>query len=335
MQIGVNYPWRDYGWDFGLAPPAWRERDTRPRWSDEIDRDLQHFLDLGITVVRWFILGDGLAYGAEADAPAQGPDGAWTFDPPPIRPECVDHFEDLLRRFRAAGARGGRAVQLLPVFVDFHFGKTGRPVAPGWIKRGRADAIIDPLKRQRFFDSALEPLLQVSRAYPDAIYAWELINEPEWITFGWHPHWWRTPPVDETSMRTFLEDGCERVRRAGFEATVGFALRKTWLHAGLAGAIGQYHHYPGGRRALAPSPSPGTSPTILGEFATSPRDTWPELPEEEQRVLNRLRLAADRGYSLALPWSFRSTDRYTAWSAEVERDLARWRGCCYQHERPA
>jgi len=37
MEVGVNYPWFDYGWDFGLAPPGWRGGQADPRWYAEID----------------------------------------------------------------------------------------------------------------------------------------------------------------------------------------------------------------------------------------------------------------------------------------------------------
>jgi len=60
MQVGVNYPWFDYGWDFGLGPPSWRGDRTTPRWYDHIDADLHHLSEMGSTVVRWFILADGL-----------------------------------------------------------------------------------------------------------------------------------------------------------------------------------------------------------------------------------------------------------------------------------
>ena len=69
MRVGLNYPWVDYGWDFGLAPPSWRGADRDPRWVGLIDDDLRRFQALGITVLRWFILADGLTYGSGNEAP--------------------------------------------------------------------------------------------------------------------------------------------------------------------------------------------------------------------------------------------------------------------------
>ncbi|MEO8077110.1 MAG: hypothetical protein ABI818_12325 [Acidobacteriota bacterium] len=337
MQVGVNYPWRDYGWDFGLAPPTWRAEPAEPTWHAEIDVDLQHLRSLGISVVRWFILADGLTYGQGPAAPQ--PDAVsgdlWHFDPPPLSAECQLHFEELLRRFAAANALGLPPIQLLPVLIDFHFCSPGiRPLAmrdpldaaavipdPDWVKQGRADAINDPAKRQLFLDFALEPLLRISTDRREVIYAWEVINEPEWITNGWHPDQRLTHPVPEAPMRAFLEEGKERIRRAGFKPTIGFAMLDTIRRTGITAEINQFHHYPGGGRRLEPHTFDERFPGIVGEFATAGTDIWPELIGRKQSVLNRLRRAAAQGYPLAMPWSFGATDRHTSWTAAVETDL--------------
>src|SRR5262245_24222517 len=99
MQVGVNYPWFDYGLDFGLAPAGWRGDRVVPRWFDHLDADLKRVSNMGISVVRWFILADGLAYGNGDEAPRLGrPPAEWQFDPPPLHPETLDHFDHLLQR---------------------------------------------------------------------------------------------------------------------------------------------------------------------------------------------------------------------------------------------
>jgi len=178
MQVGVNYPWFDYGWDFGLGPRAWRGGRGTPRWYDHIDQDLRHFGDLGVSVVRWFILADGLTYGTDDGAPRlRGSSrGRWRFDPPPLTSESVAHFTDLLSRFAATGRASGRPIQLLPVFIDFHFCQPGIPILVptvagsskmipdrAWVKEGRAEAISNNAKRVRFLENALEPLLLASK----------------------------------------------------------------------------------------------------------------------------------------------------------------------------
>jgi len=337
MQVGVNYPWFDYGWDFGLGPPAWRGGRSTPNWYAEIDNHLRLFQGLGISVVRWFILADGLTYGVGGAAPV--PDrtrsGGWRFDPPPLSGEFLEHFDELLARFEAARANGRPSIQLLPVLIDFHFCQPGiRPVEklnpldpvaptqdPDWVKQGRADALTDATKRKRFLDHVLDPLLRASRRYAEVIYAWELINEPDWVTRGWHSSPFARTPVPHAAMRAFIEEGTERIRAAGFKPTIGFASIGTLWQSGITAEINQFHYYPGGARALDRHDFDPSLPGIIGEFATAGTDVWPDLMGSDQSVLHRLRLARSHGYPLAILWSFRARDRHTIWSADVERDI--------------
>jgi hypothetical protein len=337
MQVGVNYPWLDYGWDFGLGPPAWRGGRTVPRWFAEVDDHVRHFQSLGISVVRWFILADGLTYGVGDAAPVPDPasSGDWRFDPGPLSGELLEHFEELLGRFAAARSDGLPSIQLLPVLIDFHFCEPGiRPVVkpdastpaadiqdPDWVKQGRADALADAAKRRRFLDHVLDPLLRLSRRHADVVYAWELVNEPDWVTSGWHSNPFARTPVPQAAMRAFIEDGKARIRAAGFKPTIGFASIGTLRESGITAEINQFHHYPGGARALDRHVFDPGFPGIIGEFATAEGDVWPDLTTSAQRVLDRLRLARSRGYPLAIPWSFLARDRHTVWSAGVERDI--------------
>lgn len=343
MRVGVNYPWFDYGWDFGLGPLTWRGARTTPRWYDVVDDHLRHFQRLGISVVRWFVLADGLTYGVDAEAPALDAAArrAWCFDPPPLSEVCLEHFDRLLERFALACADGRPPIQLLPVFVDFHFCATGTcavraPATPdprvpaegdGWVKGGRAMAVIDTDRRRRFLDQALEPLLAAGTRHREAIYAWEIINEPDWVTTGWHPNPLARTPVSEAAMRAFIAEGADRIRAAGFRPTVGFGSVRALRRSGALTDLSQLHHYPNGRTGLTGDIVTPGAPWILGEFATAERDVWPELPPERQRVLDRLRLARSEGCGLAIPWSFLGQDRHTSWSPDVERDIETFTSC--------
>jgi hypothetical protein len=182
-----------------------------------------------------------------------------------------------------------------------------------------------------FFDAVLEPLLAASQAHADAIHAWELINEPEWVTSGWHPSSLKLRPtssstsiglpVSSAAMRGFLDEGTRRIRRAGFKTTIGFASIDTIGRTGITADLNQFHHYPGGRRRLARHRFDVRFPGIIGEFATASTDVWPELGRSSQTMLNRLIHADAQGYPLVIPWAFRSADRHTSWSREVEEDL--------------
>jgi hypothetical protein len=336
MDTGVNYPWFSYGWDFGPGPPGWRTGND-PDWVPHIGQHLQHLAALGISVVRWFILGDGLTYGTGPEAPKLDPsaprDGArWRFAPPALPSQFSEDFEAMLQSF-AAQSTGQHAVRLLPVLADYKFCEPGvwpvvkqdpalRQEVPddGWVKGGRVEAVTTG--RRQFIEQVLWPLLRLSSGYKDAIYAWEVFNEPEWVTNGWHPDRRTDHPVDEIEMRAFLEDGMSAIRQAGFNSTIGFGMIETIRQSGLHADINQFHHYTGGSRSLEQNPFDPRHPGIIGEFATSTaEDTWPELRERSQRILERLKFAQSQGYALALPWSFRAEDRHTAWTPQAENDI--------------
>jgi hypothetical protein len=336
MDVGVNYPWFSYGWDFGPAPAGWRGgRD--PAWVPHIGQHLQHLAAIGVSVIRWFILGDGLSYGTGDDAPR--PDrfaahnrAGWKFDPPALTTEFQEQFEALLQCF-AARSTGPRPVRLMPVLVDYEFCEVGVwPVGrqdpalqqsvpdEGWVKGGRVRAIT--AGRQRFIEQVLWPLLRLSSAYRDAIYAWDVFNEPEWVTNGWHPDRRNGHPVNGSEMRAFLQDSMSAIRQAGFRSTIGFSRIETIRDTRLYANINQFHHYTNGGRLLQRNSFDPRCPGIIGEFATSTaEDTWPELSQRGQRVLERLRLAESQGYVLALPWSFHAADRHTSWTMDVENDV--------------
>jgi hypothetical protein len=322
MDVGVNYPWFSYGWDFGPAPPGWRSGGD-PEWVPHIGEHLQHLAAIGVSVIRWFILGDGLSYGTGPDAPKLDRCAGWGFNPPALTTEFQEHFAALLQNF-AAQSTGPHPVRLMPVLVDYKFCEPGvvQQSAPdqGWVKGGRAEAITTG--RQQFIERVLQPLLRLSAAYRDAIYAWDVCNEPEWVTDGWHPDGRNGHPVNEGEMRAFLEDSVAAVRQAGFRSTIGFNRIETIQQTRLYGDINQFHHYTDGRRSLQQNPFDPRWPGIIGEFATSTaEDTWPELSQRSQRILDRLKLTESQGYALALPWSFQAEDRHTAWTPQVENDI--------------
>ena len=320
MQVGINYAWKNYGWDFGLPPKkndgsSWGERAA---WQSTIDRDLARFVEVGFFCVRWFLLGDGTNYGVGVERPRLDPRGnnPWRFaSPPRISEEFLHDFERLIARFEAAG------IQLLPSLLDFHFCLPGVRV-PGTdeiIKGGRRDALLDipgpadpaappwPHQRTQFLDGVVDPLLEVAARHPRAIYAFEVMNEPEWCTQD--PA--RPPAIHDPSatvplpeMRAFVREAAARINHAGFRSTVGFSHYDTlsrWDCAGLGLTLDQFHYY-GDPSVLPVNPHGPRAPTMIGELATAPHRPWPELGAS-QDLLSRLRLAADKGYPTAFLWS--------------------------------
>ena len=341
MEVGVNYPWFDYGWDFGSPPDGWRGGED-PAWVGHIDTDLGLFGRIGISVVRWFILGDGLTYGTDSDAPQFDPvTGQWRFDPPDLSKEFLRNFETLLQKLLNLNGKSSRPMLLLPVFIDYKFCEPGvfagsfssepesAPASP-WVKSGRAQAISDSTKRLQFLQRALQPLLELAaNAYRNTIYAWDIINEPEWVTNSWNPDAQKTNPIDEFAMTSFIEQSKSLIRSFGFKPTIGFNAMETIQRSGITAEINQFHFYsdpdPERQRKLEKSPFSPEYPGIIGEFATSPsQDYWPDLEPHPQSVFNRLRFARNQNYGLALPWSFqgkRHPDSHSNWCTQVEQEI--------------
>ncbi len=72
---GVNYPWSNYGWDFG--DNAWGHKGvSEPSSRAAVEADFAFLKSKGVKVARWFVFCDGRA------SPEFGADGAVTgFDP--------------------------------------------------------------------------------------------------------------------------------------------------------------------------------------------------------------------------------------------------------------
>jgi hypothetical protein len=96
---------------------------------------------------------------------------------------------------------------------------------------------------------------------------------------------------------------------------------KTLRRSGITAEINQFHYYPDGRVGLGRHTFDPQFPGIIGEFATATSDVWPDLADDRQGIAHRLDLAAELGYPLVLPWSFRAHDRHTSWSESVEQDV--------------
>jgi hypothetical protein len=326
MKIGINYPWEDYGWDFGDPPEEWVPASSRAAWRQEkrqrMGETLAELAQLGLASVRWFLLGDGTNYGLGEEAPRLV-EGQWHFDPlPPEHPyhaQLLDDFRFLLETCRSNG------LTLLPSLIDFQWAWPGEIPAGSRsiVKRGRGQLLTDPHRRERFFAAVLDPLLDLSFEYREQIVAWELINEPEWVVRPpgyqfWR--WRRQRTIPKQRMREFLGAGLQRIaeyRGGVFPSTVGFALsRSVQEWSGIGGTLDQFHYYPQSGERLPV----GLESAVVGEVATAADfRPWPEL--DAQSIPNRLHLLASRGFPAAYLWSAGDISDATRWTAEEKEQL--------------
>ncbi len=300
MIKGINYPWMDYGWDFGVPPGGWtggqEQQEFRASRRTRIAADLQRLAGEGFSVVRWFVLADGLGLPAE-------------WEDESIRP-LVSDFEALLEQCEQAGIR------LLPSLLDFHWCLPAVTVGPGLLKGGRARVIRDPERRRSFLDQVLNPLLEVSRTRRASIFAWEVMNEPEWVTRERTWRFWeglfpgrRTVPLP--AMQAFLREAVQRINAAGFVSTIGWAHWRTirdWKTEGWGIGLQQFHYYGQARRPLPPAGAVCSGPCLVGEFAAAPDPAW---PAGARSLEERLRRIEDAGYTGALVWSLNARDPFS------------------------
>lgn len=336
MQVGINYPWIDYGWDFGTPPLAWTGGDVgawRACKREQTRNDFRDFAEAGFVAVRWFLLCDGLSYGVGAEAPRKE-EGMWRADPlapgHAFHAQLIDDFAYALRVCDEAG------IKLLPSFIDFHWCHQGTlaDANAGVIKGGRYELINDLDKRTAFLNAALDPLLDLSLQHAELIYAWELINEPEWVTETGNLMKLRTEEnknVSLKTMRAFIADGLSRINnrlgidgRPAFRSTIGFAhwdAIEDWDSAGLGATLHQFHYYAPDRRHIPTHSFSPEYPCIIGEFATTFHRGWPDLKsrDEAHTIMNRLRCLEEKGYPAAFLWAARAQDEATNWGV-ADRD---------------
>jgi len=333
MFVGINYPWIDYGWDFGDPPAAWVASKDISAWREGkrkgIEEDFKTFASQGIFAVRWFLLADGLNYGTGDFAPRKT-GNQWMFEPLPADHSFYsglqDDFEFVLRVCLQYG------LKLFPSLIDFSWCHQGVPMRgnPEIVKGGRYGVVRDAPKRQAFFDRILDPLLMSSMQYRDSLYAWELINEPEWVIRGsWKTN--KNRNVTREEMKAFIMEGTRRINAIrlddgspAFRSSIGFAHRNSidkWNAHELGITLHQFHYYAQKNRAL-PSEAHSTGrPCVVGEFATAVGRDWPDLKEQnrEQTVTNRLACIEQKGYPACFLWSAKSIDAATRWNEETHR----------------
>lgn len=346
MKLGINFPWVTCGHDFGPRPPPWAA--APPTDWGAVEAELTELRGLGLEVVRWWIFGNGvnLPCGVDPSTIARRrpfgrgfPRHAERWVPDRALPRLSLAFLDDLERLLDACARSG--VALWPSLVSFEVFLPIDDQVGGVTSQGRGLFAFAP----EFFDTVLEPILEVAERHRSAIAAFEVANEPGWALvpgwkrarFGDHPPW--TTPA---ALGAFLVEGARRVARRGLRASVGFlhaaapwlppSDRSTLRHLAERGAyVHQIHHYPSvtGIRYLPAAERSPILPCWVGEVSTSRAGRWAGsgLAEDdpESFLSARLRLIEELGYEGALLWAQRADDPHVGWD-EVTKAQVRAMG---------
>jgi hypothetical protein len=300
--LGVNLPWVRYG-DFGAN--AWHPGGGLASSVDLgwVAGRLQDARACGATALRWFVFCDGRAgieYGRRGE---------------PVRvDDAVPRDMDA-----ALGLARDAGLRLVPVLFDYLWCGRRRTRA-GVQLGGRAALLSDAGSRATLLDRVVSPVLARYGTEP-GILAWDVFNEPEWVTFGigtWRP--WRSLP--RARMREWLRLLVDRVHgHTQHMATVGSASAR-WLDLvrGIGLDVYQPHWYDHlDTRAPLAAPLSHLAldrPAWLGEFPTrAGRHTADEVCDAARRA----------GYAGAFAWSLLAGDRASRFT-EAAPLLAAWAG---------
>ena len=287
--VGANLPWLQYGCDFGAN--AWQPEGgvARPERQQRLDEALARLAGGGLSIVRWFLLCDGRAGVRFA------PDGT------------AVGLDDWFWRDLEVGVETARRHRLTVAFVlfDFWWWRRQRRVK-GVACGGHRRATLHGARRDALLDRVVTPILARCGSDP-AIAAWDIVNEPEWVTLGYGT---ANPLVGvlPSAMRDFIGQGVVRVHEHTRQlATAGLASwRALKLVQGLALDVYQVHWYDRHNwRAPLEAPIAATldRPLWLGEFPTA---------GSSRGVTEILEIARRAGYAAALGWSAEAGDRWSS-----------------------
>ncbi|MFA6003624.1 MAG: hypothetical protein WC881_06110 [Elusimicrobiota bacterium] len=301
FRAGVNYPWNNYGWDFGAN--AWGHHGVSdPENRAQVAADFSKFKSLGVRTVRWFLLGDGRA--------------APEFDAQGLVTGLDEYFfPDMDAALEIAQQND---IQLVIVLMDFEL--FGHPKALNGVTMGGHPAIAnDPKVRQSFYDKALLPILDRYGAHP-AILAWEVANEPE-IKLGLagsdsiRRRMVKTPVMQSlvTEVVSFIHSHTKHFATLGSHNRT---LLPLWRKAGLD--FYQFHYY--GYMALTAPLNIRyeklglDKPCVLGEFPTK---------FTTRSIDSYLDVMLGNGFAGAWAWSYKATDRFSDFAAQADK-FADW-----------
>ncbi|MBN2345658.1 MAG: hypothetical protein JXO51_04645 [Candidatus Aminicenantes bacterium] len=286
---GANLPWLRYGGDFGAN--AWSPGGgvARAGERERLRRHLRELKGRGLDVVRWFLLCDGRA--GIRFTPSGTPLG-------PGERLCAD-IDAALEELAAAGMKA--------VFVLLDFRWFSKAVQINGVQvGGRGKVITNAYKQQRFRRRVLCPLFARCGRSPQ-ILAWDIVNEPEWVTRGWGGGL-RGPSVSFLAMRRFIRRTARLVHRhTGHLATVGLGNASGLpLVRGCGLDFYQVHWYERWQESV-PLERPVRDldldrPLLLGEFPTKNASRTPE---------EIVAAARSSGYCGALAWSWLAQDGFS------------------------
>jgi hypothetical protein len=290
--LGLNYAWRCFAADFGgLA--AWGQPGVAAEPAVHA-MNLARMRDCGASVVRWWVFPDLRGDGVQVDGNGHPRGLGATAE------------RDVQRALQLAADAG---VRLLLCLFSFDGFRPARELAGVWIP-GLQPMVVDPARRRSLMANVVRPFARAAASSPhaDRLFAWELINEPEWAIAGPSPHGdadydpsGELAHVAHHQMESFLGDAVEALR-AETRAPVtvggaGFKWARAWRRLDLD--FYQFHAHDWAERDFPhqrPAAAHGSfeKPVLIGELPLSGLSGVP--------VGTLLERYHDNGYAGAIGW---------------------------------
>jgi hypothetical protein len=224
--LGVNYPWRKYGEDFGGAA-GHHAGISSGGALESVALDFEKIRETGVTVVRWFLFGDGRGGFHSEKGIAKRPDDLL--------------FADVAAVLRLAEKNGLRLCLSLMDFLwlQEHGGKRSA--------HSHEHVLHFAGGREAFLQNVLIPLFREFRGH-ESIFAWEIANEPEWAIREFHRV--SSAKLHFADFRAYAGEIAEAVHEFGkAKVTLGSA-RLMWVRAWTELGLDYYqaHFYPSGEK---------------------------------------------------------------------------------------
>ena len=329
---GLNYPWFNYGCDFGLN--IWGSHAGVTAHLDEVRRDFDAIGAIGLDVVRWFVFTDGRG-GVQWDDEGNVAG---------LAPAFFDDMDAALEVARDAGVR------LCLVLFDYSWmlSREERNESGALLFRTRPELLTSPAACRHVIETLIDPLLDrygsggEHQALGKVIHSIDVMNEPDWVTRGLAPDRSRDAvtgqrrlqqPFSRQSLRAFVGAVADRVHaRTRALVTIGAGRVRfvaEWDRPEYGLDFIQLHSYPDVQHPRRDTRLMGRScaslgvskPVLIGEFPTNgDRQHPPGHAPPPFSLADYLDLARDGGYLGAWPWSFRGVDDFGAVDEAVFRE---------------
>lgn len=292
--LGMNYAWQDFGADFG-GIANWGQSGVAARTAEHAS-NLAMMRQSGAQVLRWWMMpdfrGDGIVF--------DGSD-----KPTGLGGTMVEDLEEALR------IADENDIYLMPCLFSFDAFFRTKDVG-GQKIRSISPIVRDASSRAMLINNVIRPLAKLVQgsAYAHRVFAWDVINEPEWAMTGPSPHgdpnydpMSNIDPVTHREMETFVREVTTALHEeSNALVTVGSAAVKwacAWKHVGIDfyqphvyDWIDQYWPYdnPPSKYNLA------DKPVVIGEF--------PVEGLSRANLATMLETLHQVGYAGAMPWNF-------------------------------